>query len=238
MLHDLARARAPARGRACSPRATAPRSTRAARTSTPRSATSRDFLAELLRRRPRGVRRPPLHVLRRRRGRAPVRGRRRPRLDDRRRERDPRPGPRGVADRGARAGTAPQLLLAAVPPRGRVGQAGAHRDRHRPPSGVDPVGRGRGRRRAPRHARRRAGARARRRRDGRRAGVDAAVARRRATSWSRTARSRAPRSSRPRIGGRGDPAQRDRRHARRRRRAAHVDRVAAGARRARRPSRW
>ena len=39
VLHDLARARAPARGRACCPRATASRSTRAARTSTPRSAT-------------------------------------------------------------------------------------------------------------------------------------------------------------------------------------------------------
>ena len=115
----------------CSPRATAPRSTRGARTSTPRSATSRDFLAALLGRRSRRVRRPPLHVLRRSRGRAPVLGRGRPRLDDRRRERDPRPGARRVADRGARRQTAPQLLSRHVPARGRVGQARAHRDRHR-----------------------------------------------------------------------------------------------------------
>ena len=37
-----------------------------------------------------------------------------------------------------------------VPARGRVGQAGAHRDRDQPAPGVDPVGRGHRRRRAPR----------------------------------------------------------------------------------------
>ena len=46
----------------------------------------------VLRRRVRGLRRPALHVLRRSGGRAPVLRRGRPRLDDRRRERDPRPG--------------------------------------------------------------------------------------------------------------------------------------------------
>ena len=100
--HDLAAASTCSRSW-CSPRATAPRSTRAARTSTPRSATSRDFLAAYSGADRRRVRRPALHVLRRRRGRAPVLGRGRPRLDDRRRERDPRPGPRGVAGRRARS---------------------------------------------------------------------------------------------------------------------------------------
>ena len=95
-------ARAPRSRSCCSPRATAPRSTRAARTSTPRSATSATSSPSRPGATPDELRRPALHVLRRRRGRAPLRGRRRPRLDDRRRERDPRPGARGVAGRRAR----------------------------------------------------------------------------------------------------------------------------------------
>ncbi len=65
------------------------------------------FLSGLLGRGAGGVRRPAVHVLRRSRDRAPVLGRGRARLDDRRRGRDPRPGPRGVADRSARRHRAP-----------------------------------------------------------------------------------------------------------------------------------
>ena len=169
----------------------------------------------------RRLRRPPLHVLRRSRGRAPLLGRRRPRLDDRRRERDPRPGPRRVADRGAAKARRASCSPACSATRSSR-QAGAHRDRigRHPVSipsaavavapstscldggravlvvGAGQMGAG------PRVARCVA-----------RGVGDVVVANR---TFAR-ARRRSPSS----VGGRADPARRARRHARRRRRAAH-----------------
>ena len=71
--HDLGGARAPRRGRACSPRATAPRSTPRCTHFHAAVGDVRDFLADYSGVDARRLRRPPLHVLRRRRGRAPVR---------------------------------------------------------------------------------------------------------------------------------------------------------------------
>ena len=202
--HDLA-AREHLPRSSCSPRATAPRSTRA-RTQFHAGGRRRPRLPRrLLGRRPRRLRRPPLHVLRRRRGRAPLRGRRRPRLDDRRRERDPRPGPRGVAGRGAR-GRARPAALAHVPPRGRGRASGPRTEtgigRH--PVSIPSAAVAR-RGRAARLARRPARARARRRRDGRGHGARARGRAASARSSSPTARSRAARSSRARVGGRAIP---------------------------------
>ena len=123
-----------------------------------------------------------------------------------------------------REATAPQLV-ADVPARGRVGQARAHRDGHRAPSGVDPVGRGHGGRRAPRHARQ-----ARRCSSigaGQMGTGLASTLRSRASSrcGSRTARVERGEELAAKVGGGRDPAHRDRRHARRRRRGAVVDRV-------------
>ncbi len=180
-------------------------------------------------RRSRRVCRPPLHVLRRGRGRASLLGGGGTRLDDRRRERDPRPGPRRVAGRGARGDRA-AAPVADVQARGRVGQAGPHGDGHLPPPGVDPVGRGRGRVRVSRRPRRRTRPRHRRGADGFRARVDPALARcdrgrrREPNGRARGAARRGDRSTR-------DPVDRHRRHAGRHRCAAHVDRFFRGARR-------
>ena len=65
------------------------------------------------------------------RRRAPVRGGRRARLGGARRERDPRPGARGLGA-GPGRGRGRAAAQPAVPPRARGRQAGPHRDRHRP----------------------------------------------------------------------------------------------------------
>ena len=112
---------------------------------------------------------------------------------------------------------------AAVPARGRVGQAGPHRDRDRPALGVDPGRRRFGRGRTARNARARAGPRDRRRQHGPRPRVDVEVARRLGPPHRqphRRTRRRARRAPRRR----GDPAHRRRRHARRRRRRVLVHR--------------
>ena len=180
----------------------------------------RDFLAELLRCRPRRLLRSPLHVLRRSRGRAPLRGRGRARLDDRRRERDPRPGARGVAEpRCAKAprrscsrgcsGTRSSRASACAP---RPVSAAIRCRSRRPRSSV-----------AAEHlgtSRRREGARDRRRPDGDRSRVHAARRAASSTSGSPTARWRTRDGSRPSASAReAIPLSRRRRHARRRRRA-------------------
>ena len=159
-------ARAPARGRACSPRATAPRSTRAARTSTPRSATSAtsspthsgadpDEFAEHLYTYYDDA--AVAHLFSVAAG-----------LDSM------------IVGEGEILGQVRDAWQAAGPRRQRRRQLLPRLFRHaiesgkrvrtetgdRPPSGVDPVGRGRGRGRAPRRPRRRAGPRDRRRPDG------------------------------------------------------------------------
>ena len=125
----------------CSPRATAPRSTRTPRCSTPRCRTSAtssptpsgvdpDEFSDLLYTYHDDA--AVAHLFGVAAG---------PRLDDHRRGRDPRPGARGVADRRARVGQRP-VARPHVPPRDRGGQAGPHRDRHRPSRGVGVVGGG------------------------------------------------------------------------------------------------
>ena len=142
----LARARAPRRGRAAL-HVQPHRGLRALHAVPPRGVrTSASSSPSRLRRRPRRLRRPPLHVLRRRRGRAPLRRRRRARLDDHRRGRDPRPGARGVAGSPSSEGASGQLLVARVPPRGRVGKRARTETGDRPARGV---GRRRPRSRSP-----------------------------------------------------------------------------------------
>ncbi len=143
---------------------------------------------------------------------------------------DPRPGARGVGDVAARRHAA-ATVEPAVPARGRVGQARSLRDRHRASPGVDPVGGGARRDRAPRHPRRRARPRHRRGQHGQRTRVDAEVARGRA-GVDREPDARARRDTgRPNRRHR-DPAHRRRRHARRHRCGAHLDGIERGAGRA------
>ena len=155
----------------------------------------------------------PLHVLRRRRGRAPVLGRRRPRLDDRRRERDPRPGPRGVAGADARRHRRPAavagLFRHAVESGKRVRtETGIGRHAVSIPSAAvavaaEHLGSLRRPSRCSWSAPAADGDRASRRR--------CAGAGRRARSWSPN-RTRSPVAGGRRAGrGRGDPARRDRR---------------------------
>ena len=156
--------------------------------------------------RPRRARRPPLHVPRRRRGRAPVRRGRRPRLDDHRRGRDPRPGPRGVAGRRARGRgrpvARPRIFRQAVEvgKRART-ETGIGRHAVSVPSAAVSVAGG-----TARFARRAAGARARRRRRRRGDGGRARRVPASARSSSRTARrARAPSARASRVGGRAIP---------------------------------
>ena len=95
-LHVARAARAPRRGRAAL-HVQPHRGLRARHAVPPGDAGRPRLPRRHLGRRPRRVRRPAVHVPRRRRGRAPLRRRRRARLDDHRRGRDPRPGARGVA---------------------------------------------------------------------------------------------------------------------------------------------
>ena len=127
----------------CSPRATAPRSTRSATLFHPAMQDVRDFLADIVGRRPRRVRRPPLHVPRRRRGRAPLRRRRRARLDDHRRGRDPRPGARGVAARPSTRAPAGRCCSRTFRHAVESGKRARTETAHRPSRGVGVVGRGR-----------------------------------------------------------------------------------------------